>query len=158
MTVQPKLTTWDDNMNDVRRYLFNDEILKDLMLLPEESRENIVDFRDKYFVLGETADEVLRDEDVRIVYYTSEPHEIENKVFKHYLEMDIYVRKNRLYDVDRDRLKRRDVAIFERIHYLLTCRKHICRMSFRLSSNFDASLKTIGYKRYHCAFSYYTTH
>lgn len=84
MTMQPKLITWDDNMNDVRRYLFNDEILKDLMLLPEESRENIVDFRDKYFVLGETSDEVLRDEDVRIVYYTSEPHEVENKVFKHY--------------------------------------------------------------------------
>ena len=152
------LRTWDDNWNDVLRYLFNDIELKKLMAIPKTSFDNIVDFRDKYFVVGESSDEIVTNEEVRIVYYvTDSPEAIARNVHKKYLELDIYVKKDRLYDVYPDRLKRRDKAIFERLKYLLTSKKHVCRMAYSYADDYDASTRTIGYKRYHVVFSYYIT-
>lgn len=154
---QPMIT-WDDNWNDVIRYLFEDIDLKELMLVPYEDFENIMAFRDKYFVVGETSDAIITDEDVRIIYYISDsPIDVGKNVFKKYLELDIYVKKEHLYDVRQDRLKRRDKAIFERLKYLLTGKRHVCRMSYKYADDYDATTKTIGYKRYHAAFSYHIT-
>lgn len=149
--------TWDDNWNNVIRYLFKDTVLKQLMMIPEKA--TIIDFRDKYFVLGVAADEILKDENVRIVYWNADQAEIQKNVFEHCLEFSIYVRNSHVYDVDKDRLKRRDIAIAERLEWLLARRRsRVEHMAFRLLGFYDVSTKTIGYKVYHAVFSYYTTH
>lgn len=150
--------TWDDNWNNVIRYLFSDIELKKLMRIPEKRFDNIVDFRDRYFVAGESSDAIVIDEDVRLVYYmTNSPNQIGKNAYKKYLEIDIYVKKDHLYDVRPDRLKRRDKAIFERLKHLLTGTKYVCRMAYRYADDYDASTRTIGYKRYHVVFSYNIT-
>ena len=153
-----KEQTWNDNLNDVIRYLFKDDKLKRLMLIPPEDYDNIAAFRDKYFVVGTIVDAILTKEMVRIVYYNDDSDDYGDHVKKRYLHFDIYVNAKHLYDVDQDRLKRRDQAIFQRLKELLLRRPHLCRLRFDYEDDFDYGTKTVGYKLYHGLFSYKTTY
>lgn len=109
-----KQQTWKDNWNDVIRYvLFKDQVLKDLMLIPEGT--SIIDFTSKYFVQDEIASEIITDERVRVTYYDSRPRDTGNKGVKlRYKEFDIFVRDDVLHNADMDRLKLRYDLITER--------------------------------------------
>ena len=86
------------------------------MCVPEQHRDSIRDFIDRYFIEDAMPDAPVVDETVRVIYYETEgvklgsPH-----VMKKYLAFDIYVKSNALYNADADRLKRRDKMIAQRL-------------------------------------------
>ncbi|MBR3107281.1 MAG: hypothetical protein IKH30_08875 [Clostridia bacterium] len=86
------------------------------MCVPEQHRDSIRDFIDRYFIEDAMPDAPVVDETVRVIYYETEgvklgsPH-----VTKKYLAFDIYVKSNALYNADADRLKRRDKMIAQRL-------------------------------------------
>ena len=157
MRYSEKTKTWDDNWNDVVRYLFKDERLKDLMCIPNGT--SIINFTDKYFIEDQNADEIMTDEKVRIVYYDSEGRDTGNKnVFNRYKEFDIYVKNDSLHNATEDRLKKRYKLIAERLKFLLTKDYHICGIHFECDDpGHNLYTKTVGYKRYHIVFRYKTT-
>jgi hypothetical protein len=154
-----KQQTWADNWNDVvRDVLFPDAKFKDLMLIPPDKRGNIKAFIEKYFVEDVLPDELITDEDVRILYYETEGTKYENQhVIQKYLEFDIYVRNAALYTATSDRLRRRDKLIFQRLKELLTGETYICNLRFRYEDDYPLGAKTVGYRRYHAVFSYKQT-
>ena len=86
------------------------------MCVPQQHRDSIRDFIDRYFIEDAMPDAPVVDETVRVIYYEMEgvklgsPH-----VTKKYLAFDIYVKSNALYNADADRLKRRDKLIAQRL-------------------------------------------
>ena len=86
------------------------------MCVPQQHRDSIRDFIDRYFIEDAMPDAPVVDETVRVIYYETEgvklgsPH-----VTKKYLAFDIYVKSNALYNADADRLKRRDKLIAQRL-------------------------------------------
>lgn len=153
-----KTRTWKDNWNDIiRDVLFQDEKLKELMLVPEKC--TIVQFIEKYFVEDEVSDEPLTNEAVRITYYDSKGRDSGNKHIKNrYKEFDIYVKDTVLHTATADRLQNRYDLIAERLKYLLLKDEHICHMRFECEdAGYNLFTKTIGYKRFHIVFSYKTS-
>lgn len=118
MRTVEKKRTWNDNWNNVIRYvLFKDEKLRELMLLPDNIRVN--EFILKYFIKDAAADELLVNEQVRITYYDTQGWHTNNKnVLIKYKEFDIYVKENVLYNATDDTLKSRANLIAERLRYL----------------------------------------
>ena len=157
MRTVEKERTWNDNWNNVIRYvLFRDEKLKKQMLVPDGVRVN--EFILKYFVKDAAADELLVNEKVRIVYYDRTGWDTGNKNVKlRYKEFDIYVKEDVLYNATDDTLKSRANLISERQQYLLTKDDTIQHLRFAYEDDFDMWTKTVGYKRYHIIFSYKTT-
>lgn len=157
MRTVEKERTWNDNWNNVIRYvLFRDEKLKKQMLVPDSVRVN--EFILKYFVKDAAADELLVNEKVRIVYYDRTGWDTGNKNVKlRYKEFDIYVKEDVLYNATDDTLKSRANLISERQQYLLTKDDTIQHLRFAYEDDFDMWTKTVGYKRYHIVFSYKTT-
>ena len=96
--------------------IFPDTELKELMCVPSQHRSSIREFIGKYFIEDAMPDEPVVDETVRVIYYETEgvklgsPH-----VSKKYLAFDIYVKNDMLFNADRDRLKRRDKLIAQRL-------------------------------------------
>ena len=152
-----KIKTWDDNWNDVIRYiLFPDAKLKELMMVPPKT--TIVQFIDKYFINSAASDELLSDEKVRIVYYDTKGKNYGQKnVYLKYKEFDIYVREEFLYTATNDRLKSRAALIAERIKYLLLKKNSACGLHFCYEDEYALWTKTVGYRRDHLVFSYNTT-
>ncbi len=103
-------------------------------------------------------DELIIDEDVRIVYYETEGAKHGNPhVTKKYLAFDIYIKEESLYNADNDRLKRRDKLICQRLKELLTGSIHVCGLRIQYEDEYHLGSKTIGYRRYHLVLSYMTT-
>ena len=152
-----KLRTWDDNWNDVIRYeFFQDAPLKAQMCVPPKTTIN--QFIENYLIEDAGTDQLLTNEQVRVVYYDSEGTGTGNKnVLLHYKEFDIYVKKNVVYTATGDRLKSRAKLIAERLKYLLLKNEHIHNLHFEFNNEFDMWTKTVGYVRYHIVFSYKTT-
>lgn len=154
-----KERTWHDNWNDVIRHvLFQDTKLKALMLIPSRDIGNIRAFVDRYFVADEMGAEVLTNEPVRVLHYVSEGKSFGDHVRQKYLHFDIYVKREEVYTVDDDRLRRRDQQIAQRIKELLTDTTYVGNMRYRYEDDFDLGTKTVGYRRYHIVFSYKTTY
>lgn len=153
----PKSKTWADNWNDIiRSVFFKDQILKDLMLVPDGT--TITQFIDRYFIEDLSPDELIIDEKVRVAYYDTEGSNTGNKNVKgRYKEMDIYVHSDVLHNATKDRLQNRCHLIAERIKYQLLREFHICKMHFEYEDEYNQWTKVTGYKRYHIAFSYKTT-
>ena len=108
MGIVEKNHTWQDNWNDVIRYvIFKDKKLKELMLIPEKT--TITQFIDKYFIQDENVGEILTDEAVRISYYDSASGKDtgNQNVFLKYKEFDIYVKEDVLHNATDDRLQYR---------------------------------------------------
>ena len=142
----------------IRDVLFPDAVLKDLMLIPARSQGNIKEFIERYFVEDVMPDELITDEDVRVLYYETEGARLNTPRMKtKYLEFDIFVRNAVLYNATSDRLQRRDKLIFRRIRELLTGAAHVCNLRFQYEDDFHLGAKTVGYRRYHAVFSYMQT-
>lgn len=128
------------------------------MLLPEKDRGNIRTFIDRYFVLDEMGGELLKNEQVRVLYYVPEGKPFGDHIQQRYLHLDIYVKRDAVYTVDADRLRRRDQCIAQRFVELLTGSIYAANLRFRYEDEYDLGTKTVGYRRYHLVFSYKTTH
>lgn len=154
-----KLRTWHDNWNQViRSVIFSDTALLSLMLIPAAERTDIRSFLSKYFIEDALPDELVFNEGVRIICYETEGTKLGTAhVLKKYLAFDIYVSNEQLYNVDTDRLKRRDKQIAQRLKELLTQKTHTCGLRFQYEDEYHLGAKTVGYKRYHIVFSYMTT-
>ena len=150
--------TWNDNLNDViRDVFFVDEDLLDLMLIPDDVRDNIILFIQKYFVKDVTSDELVTTEDVRVCYFQQAGRSIGMNVTKKYLMFDIYVKDTELHTATNDMLQSRDELIAEKIKELLTDNRYVCNLRFHFEDSYDLYTKTVGYHRYRITFSYKTS-
>lgn len=152
-----KIQTWDDDWNDViRTVFFKDDVLRGLMLVPENTP--IVPFVTKYFIEDAAPDALLTTEKVRVSHYDGEGYETGNKNVRiKYKAFDIYVRESVLFNATQDRIKSRAKLIAERIKYLMLRNQYVGRLRFEFKDEYDLWTKTVGYKRYHIVFSYKTT-
>lgn len=156
-----KTTTWADNWNNViRTVIFPDDELLELMMVPDESRVDIIKFVREHFVETAQPDEPVLKQDVLVYYHDTEGDNFgeTNYVRKRYLEFDIYVKKENLYNCSSDRMKRRDRQIYERLKYLLTKDNYVCNMRYNVEDDFELLSRTIGYSRYHVIFAYKKTY
>lgn len=85
------------------------------MLIPAKDQNNIRTFLDKYFVVDEMGAELLANEQVRVLHYTAEGKAFGDHVRLKFLHFDIYVKRDAVYNVDDDRLRRRDQLIAKRL-------------------------------------------
>lgn len=119
-----KIKTWKDNLNDVTRdVIFADEELLDLMMIPEEDREDIIKFINQYYIRDPAPDEILTTEDVRICWGEQEGKSIGKYVLKKNIFFDVYVKNTHLHDVGNDLLISRADKICQRMKELLTDQK-----------------------------------
>lgn len=155
-----KTHTWEDSWNDVIRHvIFQDEELKQAMLIPEEKFDNIIAFRDQYFVNDAMSDVLISNEGVRVCYYQDPGFSLNNHVKRRLLRFDIYVKREKQYDVDPiDRLKQRQKVIARRLRDLLTHGEHVQGLRFEYEDEYDLPVKLAGYVRFHIYFSYKITH
>ena len=149
---------WNKEWNDIIRYvLFADDTLKELMELPTGT--TIINFIDNYFIRGGSANRVLSNQKVRIVYSNIRPTELDNTPYvnENTLSFDIYVKNEELHNLPNtnDRLEMRTQAIADRIKYLLTKNRYTIELyRFRYVGETDLATSTIGYSRYNISFKY----
>ena len=153
---------WDDDWLDIiRDIIFPDELLKQYMCVPEDT--TILEFIENYFIpAGSTTSELLTNEDARVVYgfYTNAPTNIQN-AHEMTLSFDIYVRKERIHDVDDfDALISRQQMIARRLNQLLFLNPRDHSNGFvgvyRFYDPRECTLgtRTIGYERYNISFTF----
>ena len=139
--------------------IFPDAEFKTLLPIPEAEQGDIRTFISRYFIEDAMPDEPVTDEKVRVIYYETEGSKLDNDphITKKYLEFDIYVKEDHLYNVDTDRLCRRDKKISQRLRELLTGERYVCGLRFTWEDDYHLGAKTIGYRRFHSVFSYKQT-
>lgn len=59
---------YEDWQRMIRQIFFADEKLKELMLIPEGEKENLLAFIEKYFIATPAPDELVLNEDVRVLF------------------------------------------------------------------------------------------
>lgn len=151
------MRTWYDNLVNVfGQVLFKDQHLLALMLVPPKERQNPIALRNKYIVMDDMADRLLVDEAVRILYDEDACVKIDRNVQIKYVDFSIYVRADQLYNVEPNRLIRRDVRIAERIKHLLHNRIHF-DVKFQYEDSYPSPTKAEGYACYTVLFSYKIT-
>lgn len=158
MTKLKKIKTWKDNLNDViRDVVFPDDDLLELMMIPEEDRENIVLFIDKYFIRDPGPDEIVTNEDVRICYSETQGQSLGSNVLRKYIFFDVYVKNDHLHDFDDDMLSFRTDKICQKLKENLTDETYVCRLRFSYVDDYSLFTKMIGYTRHRIVFSYKIT-
>lgn len=152
-----KKKTWQDNWRDVERYvIWQDEKLKELMMIPKGT--TILTFFKKYFMNNANGDEILSDEKVRIAYYDAYGPDTGNPGIRMcYKEFDIYVQDDYLHNATTDHLQDRCDLIAERLRYLLLRSYTTYGLRFNYRDEFGMWTKTIGYHRLHVVFGYKRT-
>ena len=153
-----KIKTWKDNINDVIRYvLFPDEELKELMLIPDKDKSNIMKFITNYFIRSVAPDEILTDEDVRICYSEDSGRSLGSNCLKKFFNCDVYVKTKNLHDCGNDLLAFRTDKICQKLKELLTTEKYVCMIDFTYEDDYDLFSKLAGYTRHRIVFSYKIT-
>lgn len=148
---------WEKDWNDIIRYvIFEDEELKSLMKIPENT--NIITFIDKYFVRAGYATNVLTNEDVRIVYGSIALDSLNPNVTRNEMSFDIYVKLEHIHDIGRDRLEMRTHAIAARLINILTDRRYMGVYRMWVTGEGERGTGTIGYARYNVSFGYMKTY
>ena len=151
------MRTWYDNVTNVFAHvLFKDAELLRLMLVPEAERKNPVALRNRYIVMDDMADKVLADEAVRVLYDEDACVKINENVQIKYVDFSVYVRADQLYNVDPNRLIRRDVRVAERIKHLLHGRRHF-DTTFHYEDSYPSPTRAEGYSCFSILFSYKIT-
>ena len=152
-----KTRTWQDNWNNVVcNVLFQDEKLKELMLIPRGT--DLMKFQDKYFIRDGSTDELLTKEKVRVVHHDEKGFDnFHPNVRSKYKMFDIFVSEDVEHTATENRLQSRQVLIAERIKYLLLRHRVVENLRFQYEDEYDMWTKTIGYKLYRIVFFYRTT-
>lgn len=152
--------SWNDRWNDViRDVIFPNVELLDLMCIPndENTRSDIINFIDKYFVKDVASDELVTTEMVRVCYSQAQGRAIGKNVVQKMLNFDIYVQDNVLHTVGDDLLVSRDEAIAQKLQELLTDNRYVCNLRFSFVDSYSLYTKLVGYHRYRIVFSYKTS-
>ena len=101
----------------------------------------------------------MTNQDVRILYYDTKGFDMYvEKVRGRRIEFDIYVKEKHLRDATKDRLRLRTQMIARRLRKLLTQNRYTCGIRFTCEDDYDLGTKTVGYSRYHIAFTYTKTY
>lgn len=154
MPISGWMNDWNDIIRDV---IFPDTELKALMMVPPET--NIITFIDKYFIRSGYTNDLLENEDVRIVYGDIAAHDTAApNVKRNEMIFDIYVRDVCLHNATNDRLQYRTHLIANRLIQLLTkggtSGKYLGGYRFWVKKDLDLGTKTTGYVRYCVSFEY----
>ena len=151
------MRTWYDNLVNVfGQVLYKDHRLLELMLVPKTDQKNPIALRNKYIVMDDMADKLLVDEAVRILYDEDACVKIDRNVHIKYVDFSIYVRNDQMYNVEVNRLVRRDVRIAERIRHLLHGRL-LFDVKFQYEDSYPSPTRAEGYSCYTVLFSYKIT-
>lgn len=124
------------------------------MMIPEDDREDIIKFIDKYFIRDPAPDEILTTEDVRICYGDLTGTSIGKYVLKKVIFFDIYVKNDHLHDVGDDLLVFRTDTICQKLKELLTDKKYVCKIDFSYEDDYGLFTKMVGYTRHRLLLSY----
>ena len=123
-------------------------------MIPEDDRNDIIKFIDKYFIRNPAPDEILTTEDVRICYGELAGRSIGKYVLKKMIFFDIYVKNNHLHDVGDDLLVSRTDTICQKLKELLTDQKYVCMIAFSYEDDYGLFTKMVGYTRHRLVLSY----
>lgn len=112
--------SWADRWNDIQRdVLFPDAELAELMMIPADT--NIVTWINKYFVSEALCTELVKDEDVRVLWYEDQSSHTSNPlVNRRKLAFDIYVKLEHSNDATDDLLCSRGKLISQKLQEILT--------------------------------------
>ena len=149
---------WIDDWNEIiRNVIFEDEELKTLMKIPEDT--DIIEFIDNYFIRANYTTKILTNQPVRIIYGDLYSNETPNPlVLRNELSFDIYVRLEDIHNVEQDRLVMRTHKIAHRLINLLTRKRYLYGYRFWVSGQREMGTSTIGYARYNVTFGYLRTY
>ena len=139
----------------IREVIWRDYELKQLMNIPP--KVGILQFCERYFVRAGFTNELLTDEDVRIVYSDIQGSDTTvSNVRKNMLTFDIYVKQEELHNIDDDRLIARTDLIAERLYKILTQDRYVADTGYRfwIAGDWDLGTRTVGYARKSIAFYY----
>ena len=147
--------SWHENfMGVIKDVIFADDKLKELMMIPENERGNIVAFRDKYCVNDVQSDALIDGIPVRILYYEDMPVETDSQVVvKPRIYFHIYVEKKHAHDYGQNRLLHRGELIASRLNVLLSG-KRLHNMTFHCRGIYDLASKREGYDHKTAVFMY----
>lgn len=123
-------------------------------MIPEDDRNDIIKFIDKYFIRNPAPDEILTTEDVRICYGELAGRSIGKYVLKKMIFFDVYVKNNHLHDVGDDLLVSRTDTICQKLKELLTDQKYVCMIDFSYEDDYGLFTKMVGYTRHRLVLSY----
>lgn len=150
-----KKRTWKDNLNNViRDVLFCDDELLDYMMIPEEERDDIIRFIEKYFIRNPAPDELVTKENVRVCYSELEGTSMGSNILKKYIYFDVFVKDSHLHDVGDDMLQFRTDCICQKLKEDLTDTKYVCLLDFTYVDDFQLHTKVANYTRHRIIFSY----
>jgi hypothetical protein len=132
--------------------LYNDDELKELMLIPEADRRNIAKIRDVYISTAFGSDTIITTEPCRILYRNISLAETNNiNVKRDNIVFEIYVKASNSYIG----LEKRDELIAERLYQILA-RKYVGDLKFEPEDKGQLYCSEAGYSRYFIKFWYKT--
>ena len=140
--------TWAMRWDDIRRYvIFPDTELAMLMMIPDGT--NIITWSNKFFVDSTLCTELVKDEDVRVLWGEAPSAKTGNpNVNNRRLEFDIYVKREHLNDATNDLLQSRARLISQKLQEILTSKELLGQMVFRYVDDYSIGTKMVGYVRH----------
>lgn len=153
--VSPWIKEWNEL---IRRVIYPDEQLRELMMLPEGT--DIITFIERYFIRADATDKLLTNENVRIVYgkVRQDPTDVPN-VTDATWSFDIFVKREHQRDASADRLLYRTQLIAHRLIQLLNKKQYPgIGIKFKRPKEGDLNTRTIGYDRYYVSFHVFETY
>lgn len=156
MGVKPvtEIRTWQGNLANAIRDIFQDEELKDLMLIPKADQDSLVAFRDRYFVNQPISDDLMFTQKVRVLYADENPTETRSPhVMYHRIYCHIFVKNTDTYNVGQDRMIHRGDLIAVRLKQLFCDMPHE-NIKFTCRGMYDLSSKMEGYDHKCVVFRY----
>lgn len=149
-----QMHTWEGNLANAIRDVFQDEELKTLMLIPESEMDSLVAFRDKYFVNQPISDRLMFTQHVRVLYSQENPTESNSPhVMYHRVYCHIFVKNTDAYTVGQDRMIHRGDLIAVRLKQLFCNMPHE-NIRFTCRGIYDLSSKMEGYDHKCVVFRY----
>lgn len=112
-----------DIMKEIRLLFFNDEKLKNLMLIPDEKKSDLISFRDKYCVTGLNSSPIVITNDIPVriaIGWMSGSKTNNERVLLRKFGIEVYVGLDYEYDSVGNCLDRRAEMIINRIISLLS--------------------------------------
>lgn len=145
-----------DIFKEIRLLFFNDQKLKDLMLIPDDKKDDLIAFRDYYCVTGVNNSPVVitNDVPVRLTISWMSGSKVNNndRVLLRKFGIEVYVGLDYEYDTKNNALDRRAELILNRIIYLLS-EKRIKGFLFKLVDVGDLDSFNYDYMRSFATFN-----
>jgi hypothetical protein len=133
--------------------LFNDSILKDLMLIPAADKNNLAKVRDTYIVETNGSDAIVTTENAKIMYYNVPLTDTNNQYCKwDGMIFKIFVKSSQEYTLANG-LDKRQLAIADRLNAILG-RQYVGDWKFEPVDKGSLYCGTNGYKLYFVRFAY----